>query len=68
MPGGTAMCIFHVTVRSMRRWASWRPGRVKNWELHASSHMGEWRLKSPSHMSPGVGVLECLCSILDVSR
>ena len=68
MPSGSAMCIFHVTARSMRCWASWRVGWVKSWELHTSSHIGEWQLKSPSHMSMGVGVLACLCLILDVSR
>ena len=68
IPGGSAMCMFHVTARSMRHWASWRAGWVNSWELRASSHMGEWQLKSPSYMSLGVGVFACLCLISDVSR
>jgi hypothetical protein len=67
-PGHRAMCMFHVAARSIMCWASRRALCVNSCELRASSHMGEWWLKSPSQMSPGVGVPACLCTISVVSR
>ena len=55
MPGRSAICMFQITARSISCWASCRAERVNSCELWALSHMGEWRLKSPSHISSGLG-------------
>ena len=67
-PGHRAMCMFHVAVRSIMCWASRKALCVKSCELCASSHIGEWQLKSPNQMSPGMGASVCLCMISVVSR